>query len=258
MKKLSDIMLTCLTIFCLSTSLFADYPPRYEGETKYRQYESNPLDLVSNYIPGNPVIFEAGAHYGTDTTEFVKKWPEATIYSFEPNPHAYGLLVENTKKFPNVHPQGIAITDFNGTITLNVCYGTNGDDLNSEVASSVLEANDYMKQHYQGPKVEVACTILGDWCKTNNVSGFDFMWIDMEGYEMQALSASLEILSKAKVIYIETNFQELRKGMTQYRDLKPFLEANGFKMIAHWYLEGLQGNAIFVKESLLSNSPEKQ
>jgi len=168
------------------------------------------------------------------------------------------LLVENTRKFPNVHPQGIAITDFNGTITLNVCYGTNGNDPVFEGASSVLEANDYMKIHYQGPKVEVGCAILDDWCRSNNVSGFDFMWMDMEGYEMQALSASPEMLSKAKVIYIETNFQEFRKGMTQYKHLKPFLEANGFKMIAHWYTEGFQGNAIFVKESLLSNSPEKQ
>jgi uncharacterized protein YfaT (DUF1175 family) len=107
-----------------------------------------------------------------------------------------------------------------------------------------------MRQHYQGPLIEVDCVILDDWCQANAVSGFDFMWLDLEGYELQALSKSLVILSTVNAIYVETNFQNFRVGMTQFVDLRKFLEGNGFKLLSHWYHDGLQGNAIFIKKEL--------
>lgn len=73
------------------------------------------------------------------------------------------------------------------------------------------------------------------------------MWLDLEGLELQILASSLKILDTVKLIYTETNFLEFRKGMTQFKDLKKFLNNFGFKLLSHWYAEGLQGNAIFVK-----------
>jgi hypothetical protein len=35
--------------------------------------------------------------------------------------------------------------------------------------------------------------------------------------------------------------------MTQFSDLLAFLQSQGFTLIAHWYNEGMQGNAIFVR-----------
>jgi hypothetical protein len=77
------------------------------------------------------------------------------------------------------------------------------------------------------------------------------MWLDIEGIEQQVLECSPEILSTVKVIYTETNFFEFRKGTTQYDSLSEFLESAGFVLAAHWYNEGLQGNAIFVRKDVI-------
>jgi uncharacterized protein YfaT (DUF1175 family) len=108
-----------------------------------------------------------------------------------------------------------------------------------------------MKIHYMGPVITVPCVVLDDWCAKNHIHAFDFIWLDLEGFELQFLKSSPHILSTAKVIYTETNFYEFRQEMSQYKDLQSFLESQGFEMIAHWYNEGLQGDAIFVRSELL-------
>tara|TARA_R110002111_G_scaffold39750_1_gene74768 strand:+ start:459 stop:1220 length:762 start_codon:yes stop_codon:yes gene_type:complete len=238
-----------LFIVCIAVSnVCANYEPKFEG--RFRQYKKHPLDLIARFIPENPVIFEAGAHYGDDTVKFVKKWPSCTVHSFEPNPHAYSLLVNKVKDLKNVKHYNLAIADFNGKSLFYVCHGSNGNEPIYEGASSLLPPSEYMKQHYQGPRVEVDCAILDDWCKQNEVPGFDFMWLDMEGYELQALSASPKILATVKAIFVETNFQDFRVGMTQCSNLKRFLKSKGFKLLSHWYANGLQGNAIFIRSDL--------
>ena len=84
----------------------------------------------------------------------------------------------------------------------------------------------------------------------NSIDLIDFMWLDLEGLELQVLKSSPRILEKVKIIYTETNFFEFRKGMTQFNDLKIFLENVGFRLLSHWYVEGFQGDAIFIKKEL--------
>ncbi len=248
-KRLLKWILLFLTLpgFCVQ------YPQRYEGVKVYEDRLGRPLDVVAEFIPEDPVIFEAGGHYGEDTVRFIQKWPRAKVISFEPNPHAFGLLEAATLGIPNVCPYQLAVSDQNGQAVLNVCYGTTGDNPVFEGASSLLEASDWQAVHYKGPKVTVPCVVLEDWCALNGVDHIDFMWLDLEGMELQVLKSSPKILESLKVLYTETNFLDFRKGMTQYNDLKHFLERSRFKLIAHWYAEGFQGNAVFVKKEDFEN-----
>ncbi|MFA6527563.1 MAG: FkbM family methyltransferase [Candidatus Babeliales bacterium] len=227
----------------------------------FQEYKKHPLDLVSRFIPNDPVIFEAGGHYGEDTIRFTEKWPLSKVISFEPNPDAFKKLQDAVCKRSSqgvIQAYNLAVNNYNGTATLNVCYGTTGDNPLFEGASSLLEASPQMAIHYQGPKVEVPCVILDDWCKKNNIEQIDFMWLDLEGLELQVLKSSPSILTTVKAIYTETNMYDFRKGMTKYKELRSFLEASGFTMLSHWYFEGLQGNAIFIKKEYLHVSPDQQ
>lgn len=246
------LLLTAIA-FCAGSAQADPYVESFEG--KYKEYTDKRLDLIAHFLPEDPIIFEAGGHYGTDTIKFAYQWPSSDILSFEPNPHAFELLQEATIGMENVSIYNLAVNNYNGTATLNVCYGTNGDDPIFEGASSLLESSEWMDIHYQGPKVEVPCVILDDWCATNDIDHIDFMWLDLEGLELQVLTSSPQILSKVKVIYTETNFRPFRKKMTQYKQLRRFLESNGFAMLSHWYVRGLQGNAIFVRKELLDLAP---
>lgn len=246
MKTLTQVVVVSLCTLFSNASFASDpYPWRFEG--KHQEFKDHPLDLIQEFIPQDPVILEAGGHYGLDTAKFSSQWPNARILSFEPNPHAFEKLLALSIERANIFPYPLALASFNGPEVFYICYGTYGNDPRFEGASSLLPASEKMKIHYQGPQVMVDCVILDDWCKANGVSKIDFMWLDLEGMELQILESSPEILKSVSVIYTETNFQEFRIGMTQYAALKRFLERSGFHLLSHWYQKNLQGNAIFVR-----------
>lgn len=207
-------------------------------------YCADRLSLVALFLPENPVIFEAGGHYGTDTVRFAALWPKGRILSFEASPFNFQKFLQNTADIPQIHGFNLAVNNYNGTALFYACEDNPG-------ASSLLPPSNWSENNYKGPRVEVPCVILDDWCREHQVDHIDFMWLDLEGLELQILQSSPKILSTVKVIYTETNFKEFRIGMSQYENLKTFLESNGFEMIAHWYLEDWQGDAIFVRKGSL-------
>src|SRR5688500_3280823 len=58
--------------------------------------------LLVEHLPSDPVIVEAGAHAGVDTTEFAALWPGGSVHAFEPLPSVYAKLVRATSRLPNV------------------------------------------------------------------------------------------------------------------------------------------------------------
>lgn len=229
-------------------------------EGLFPEYQNHPLDLIEDFLPENPVIFEAGAHYGDDTLRFLKKWPLSTILSFEPNPHAFEILQSQTQNHPNIHLYPFALNSVSEAIRFYVCHGENNDNPIFEGASSVLEPTEVTQKYYRGPVIEVQGVNLDEWCEAQNIDHIDFVWLDLEGFELPALRSSPKILNTIQAIYTETNFLEFRKGTTQYKDLKAFLESQGFKLVSHWYAKhkflyrhsdgNFQGNALFVKKNL--------
>ncbi len=248
MLAIRNLFVFCFLALSLTKAACELYPARFEG--LYEEFKGPRLDLIARFLPDDPVIFEAGGHYGHDTINFAAKWPNSKIVTFEANPEAFKKFSETTKGLPNVQGYNLAVNNYNGKAVLHVCYGTSGDNPVFEGASSLLEASEWMKQHYRGPKVIVPCVILDDWCRDNRIERFDFLWLDLEGLELQVLQSSPRVLEQVKVIYTETNFQEFRKGMTQFKALRQFLENSGFKLLAHWYAENFQGDAIFLKNDV--------
>ncbi len=220
-------------------SLFFQGAPENSGKNK--------LDLIAQFLPKAPIILEAGGHYGHDTLAFASKWPKAKIISFEANPSTFEKLFEKTSWVPNIHVLNLALNSFNGKAVLHVCSMATAISSADEGASSLLETSDWMKEDYAGHKIEVPCVVLDDWCEENRIDHVDFMWLDLEGLELQILKSSPKILETVKVIYTETNFRWFRKEMTQYVDLRTFLEKAGFTLFAHWFIKDWQGNAIFVR-----------
>jgi FkbM family methyltransferase len=241
--------------FLYITSLFSTYGERcYEGiNSNWTNHESveSRLEIVKKFISSNPTIFEVGAFDGNDSLKLARMWPKGSIISFEANPVRYAQYQEKAQNFNNMAGYNLAVNTYNGHAEFFLCWGTHGKDSIFEGASSLLPASKSMEIHYMGPKIQVPCVVLDDWCKENQVEKLEFMWLDLEGFEIQFLKSSPEILKTTKVIYTETNFYQFREGTTQYFELKTYLESIGFELIAHWYNEGLQGDAIFVRNEIL-------
>lgn len=77
-------------------------------------------EFIKNYLPENPLIFEAGANRGEDTKVFASFWPKSTIFAFEPVPELYTQIKKNNAGFKNVKVYPFALSDKIGSASFFV------------------------------------------------------------------------------------------------------------------------------------------
>lgn len=246
-------ILFLISLFTYCVSLFGEnYPHKFEGS--FVGWEHKRLDLISFFLPISPTILQAGGHYGSETLNFAHCWPYSKIHSFEPNPHSFEILSSNTANINNIQVYNLALNDYTGIAPFYVCYGSTGKDVAFEHASSLLKPSECMEMHYQGPLINVECTSLDDWCSQNAIAPIDFICLNLQGSELQVLKNSPKTLKALTCLSIHTNFFPFRIGTSHYPELKSYLEKSGFQLLAHWYKEGLEGDAIFIKNEYFFNS----
>lgn len=236
----------CLSILAFCTfSLIA-----HDGIKKF----SMPLDvlkIVEHYLPKNPTILEAGAYDGTDTLEIAKFFPQAIIYSFEPIPYLYKHLATKATTNPTrIFAYQKALGDFMGTSVMYVSEESYAPGIPSQ-SSSLLAPKEHL--NYSSTlfkeKIDVTVTTIDAWAKLAGVDHIDFMWLDMQGYELNALKASPKILKTVKALLTEVEFVEAYEQQYQYNDVKSWLEEQGFTLIAENFGENSWfGDALFVRK----------
>lgn len=92
-------------------------------------------------------------------------------------------------------------------------------------------------------------------CRQGNVQNknpkSDFLWIESDGGEFQILKHVAQNLKETRVIYTTTHFSI---PFGSYNTLRQFLESSGFVLLSHWYWEGNNGNAIFLRKDIYEAS----
>lgn len=200
---------------------------------------------ISKFLNESPVIVEAGAHIGTDTSEMAKLWPNAMIYAFEPIPEIFEQLQKNTSEYSNVKCYQMALGDKTGNCTI---YQSSGE---SDGSSSVLEPKEHLNYHPNVKfenKVEVKMITLNDWMKLEHIKKVDFLWLDLQGFELNVLKESKDAVLAATVIYTEVSIVENYAKSALYPELKTWLASVGFKpkKVKIAWKDG--GNVLFVKK----------
>jgi FkbM family methyltransferase len=202
--------------------------------------------LLKKFIPPNALIIDCGAHVGSDSIELSRIFRSATIYAFEPLDSLYGKLCANTKDIHNIHCHRLALADRCGEMGFYISEG------GSDASSSLLPPYKHLDDHpdvlfSKASKVKVLT--LDKWCEINNVTHIDFLWLDMQGYEMAMLRASPDILKRVSAIHTEVSTRETYKGVPLYNELRSFLEAKGFRVEIEALPAGWDmGNVLFVRD----------
>lgn len=243
MRKL---VLSCLFLLSLNASENAFVLP----------YEDLPalMNFVKMFLPKNPIVLEAGAFDGKETIKMNEIWPECTIHTFEPVPTLYKDLVKNIASYKNIFSYPMALSDKNGKATFYLSEFDTNPGVVSQ-SSSLLQPKEHLKC---APgvvfknQIEVDTITLDDWAKLNNVNHIDFLWLDMQGYELNALKSAKDILKSVKVIVTEVEFVEAYAGQPLYSDVKKWLEEQGFKMVAKNFSPAIShwcwcGDVVFVR-----------
>lgn len=199
---------------------------------------------IAQFLPSNPIIIEAGAHKGKDSLELFKQWPESTIYAFEPVPELYQILQRSTAHLETIHVFNYALGDQIAQKNLYKCTGK------IDAASSLYEPSDYFatKPVHFIP-IQVNITTLDNWSLQENVRSVDFLWLDLQGGELDLLHGAETLLKTVKVIHTEVNLIERYKSIPLYPTIKNYLAQYGFRPQAEALYKTVWGNVLFVKES---------
>lgn len=199
---------------------------------------------IAKFLGEDPIIVEAGAHIGLDTCEIAKIWPKSKIFAFEPIPELFAQLVKNTYSFQNVKCFQMALGDKTGFCTINQSSGA------SDGSSSLLEPKAHLDYHPDvlfEKKIEVEVITLTDWMKINKIDRIDFFWLDLQGFELNVLKETKDILTKTKAIYTEVSIVENYSGGALYPELKKWLKTVGFIAKKEKIAWEDGGNVLFIK-----------
>lgn len=213
---------------------------------RLRNKFSKELRFLSEYIPSNAYIIEAGAHTGSDTVSMSHAFKKPNIFAFEPEQNAYKKLAKKTRGYKNIRIYNVALGNKDEKRELFV-----SKDLRDASSSLLPQSGSHKKLHPNiilDRSVEVSALTIDSWARKNNVDHIDFMWLDMQGGELSALKAAKTILPTVKAVYTEVLMSPTYDGAPLYSEFKQWMQENGFIVKSERDVTEEQANVLFIKK----------
>ncbi len=191
-------------------------------------------------------IIHIGAHELEELPDYLNRNVRRIIW-IEANPDKYNFIEEKLKRFKNMTLGKFAAGKKNDVQNLNLS--------NNGQSSSLLELGTH-KMRYPDidyiSKIQVEIKSLDNWLdeNINNKDQYNFINIDIQGYELEALKGMPNQLKIAEYVYIEVNFEEVYDGCSQLRDIDKFLLKFSLLRVGLRKTDKGWGDAIYAKNNI--------
>lgn len=189
--------------------------------------------IINSIFNKNSIFFEIGSHFGLDTQKLLLI--SNHIHCFEPDPRN----IEIFKKFNlPVILNEIAISDKDGIEDFYLSSGnvyeskygpTHQDIVNNHDWSSSsslkqpkhhLTITPWVKFNY---KISVKTQRLDTYCIQNNINKIDFIWMDVQGAELDVICGIGDYKNKINYIYTEYSDYELYENQPTKQQILDYL-----------------------------------
>ena len=144
-------------------------------------------------------IFDVGANVGEYAKILKKYFDTAKIYCFEPAKETFRILKDNVGEAENVILNNMGFSDKAGWDTLY--YDTEASGL----ASLYKRQLDYINIDLAKSE-EVQIETLDRYCVENDIQEIDFLKMDIEGNELNALEGGKNLLREKRIGVIQIEF----------------------------------------------------
>jgi len=206
--------------------------------------------ICRRYLPEHPVVVEAGAFDGTNSREFVTAWQAAAVYAFEPVPTAFERLAKVAAEFPGkIFPQPLALGCESGRAVMHVSGGRAQGEQSSSLLEPTATRGEFPFVEFSGATTEVEVVTLDDWARERGVGRVDFLWLDLQGFELNALQGSVGLLAGCSAIHCEVQNIPLYAGAALYPEVRDWLGEQGFHPVCEAIFRR-GGNVLFAKQSV--------
>jgi len=184
----------------------------------------------------NPIIFDIGAHEGQSILFFSKLFPDAFIYSFEPDPDTFKILSNITSE--NLKLENIALSDKTGETSFyknsishtNSLFKVNHNSKDSISISNAKSENNETFFNGLNQEIKVKTSTLDFYISSNNIKTIDLLKIDVQGAEVNVLNGAFSSLQKTKCVILEISFYDYYETQTSFFDIEKILSPMGFKL----------------------------
>ena len=183
----------------------------------------------------DPLILEIGCNDGTHTAWLKSVFPRSRIHCFEPEPRAAKRFLENTRALENVSLHQIAMA---AEVAETEFYRSSNGDVEGEPTG--WDGSGSIRRptgHLEGfpdlkfdHRLRVPTTTLDAWCAENSIERIDFIWMDVQGAEVDVFNGARAMLPSICSIYTEYSNQELFAGQIKLADIRKMLPM--FRVVA--------------------------
>lgn len=195
--------------------------------------------LIEDYNLNLRGVIHIGGHRGQEYPYYIGAGLKNIIF-VEPHPTNFEILTGNVGKECRLFQT--ALGNKEGEIEMFI------EEANQGQSNSCLEPNTHLLQY---PQIKFLYTIDVPITKLDLLpfkrANYNFINIDVQGYEMEVFKGGVETLKTVDVIYSEVNRDELYKGCTHVEDLDKFLGDLGFKRVGTWWEGVTWGDALYVR-----------
>lgn len=201
----------------------------------------NFTELKKKYSMNISGIIHVGAHYGEEIEEYIYNGIQDIIL-FEPLTECFDILEKRVSNLnANIEAHQVALGSSSGKVKMYLSD-------NKKQSSSILKPKVHLTHHphvkFNGTE-EVEINILDNY----NTKKFNFLNMDVQGYELEVLKGGIETLNHVDYIYCEVNRDELYEGNAYVQDIDNFLlNYNMIRVETKWEGE-LWGDALYIKKN---------
>lgn len=188
-------------------------------------------------------VLHIGAHFGEEIPQY-KQYSLKTVL-FEPHPVSFSVLKEKWRGDSSLTFVDKALGAEAKTVTM-FC-----ETANQGQSSSLLKPKKHLEKYPHikfDSTTEVEQITLDSFMESmSNRQDYNFINMDVQGYELEVLKGSIKTLEHIDHIVTEVNWEELYENCVHITDLDRFLSDFGFQRVALAPTSYGWGDALYTK-----------
>jgi len=192
-------------------------------------------------------IIHLGAHEPEELADYAA-CGQVKVLWVEANPDKWSILSTKISSYPDMRlGQFAAASSSSGYAVLNVASNSQS----SSLLPLGTHADIYPSIKYTR-EVSVLLRSVDDWIQklAVNPTDYNFVNLDLQGYELSALRGMTNQLRFVDFVYAEVNFRDVYVGCTKINELDEFLFSYGLRRFATIDTGAGWGDAFYSREPL--------
>jgi len=208
------------------------------------------IDKIANDFGKITGIIHIGAFCASEINQYRAYGLANTIF-FEPQKNLCDLIQE--KLLPSERAYNLALGNESAELELYISKTEGGIKNGSGASSSFLKPKVHLTEHpsviFDGTTEVCKIRKLDDVISSENINinQYNFLAIDVQGYELKVLQGAVDTLPHIKYIIAEVNRDEVYEGCPMVEEIDEFLKSFNFHNVCTFWQSQSWGDALYVK-----------